>query len=79
MKYAVNVTMTFNKLIIVEADSEEEAIDRCWDAWTCPENETEVNAVSFDYLNDYSETNFEIGDIYDTEMVMSHPNLYAHL
>lgn len=79
MKYPVNVTMTFNKLIVVEADSEEEAIDKCWDAWECPENEAEMNAISFDYLNDYGEINFEIGDKDDTEMMMNHPNLYAHL
>jgi hypothetical protein len=31
MKYPVVMTETFNKLIIVEADSEREAIDKCWD------------------------------------------------
>lgn len=81
MKYPVIVTETFSKLIIVEANNEEEALDKCWDTatdvstlWT-----KDNNSVYFDYLVDESEINFEIGTEEDKTMITEHENFYDYL
>lgn len=81
MKYPVIVTEKFEKLIIVEANNEKEALDKCWDTatdvstlWT-----KDNNPVCFDYLVDESEINFEIGTEEDKIMITEHENLYDYL
>ena len=50
MKHIVRVTETFDKLIVVEADTEKEALDKCWNAVP----------VFFNYLEDEGSLYFEI-------------------
>lgn len=78
MKYPVVMTETFNKLIIVEADNEKEAIDKCWDEFNngyifdgCP--------ISIDYLTCDSDVDFEIGTEEDKIIITEHENNYDYL
>lgn len=68
MKYPVVMTETFNKLIIVEADSEKEAIDKCWDEF-----------VSINYLTCDSDIDFEIGTKEDKAKITEHEDKYDYL
>lgn len=81
MKYPVVVTEKFEKIIIVEADNEEEALNKCWDTatdistlWTINNN-----PVCFDYFTDESEINFEIGTEEDKIMITEYENYYDYL
>lgn len=70
MKHIIKVTETFDKLIVVEADTEEEALNKCWDAVP----------VFFDYLEDESSLCFEIdNDAEDKADVLKYEEFYQHL
>lgn len=78
MKYPVIVTEKFEKLIIVEADSEREAIDKCWDEFskgTIFRN----SPILFSYFTDDSITDFEIGSEEDKAMITEHEDKYDYL
>lgn len=78
MKYPVVMTETFNKLIIVEADSKKEAIDKCWDEF---ENGYifDESPVSIDYLTCASDVDFEIGTEEDKALITEHEDNYDYL
>ena len=78
MKYPVIVTETFNKLIIVEANNEEEAIDKCWDEFVKGSLFNE-SPVSIHYLTDESTTDFKIGTEEDKIMITEHEARYDYL
>lgn len=70
MKHIIRVTETFDKLIVVEADTEEEALDKCWDAVP----------VFFNYLEDEGSLYFEIdNDPEDRVDVLKYEKFYQHL
>lgn len=78
MKYPVVMTETFNKLIIVEANSEKEAIDKCWDEF----NNGYIfdgSPVSIDYLTNDSNIDFKIGTEKDKAMITEHEDYYDYL
>ena len=78
MKYPVVMTETFNKLLIVEADSEREAIDKCWDEF---ENGYifDESPVSIDYLTCDSDVDFKIGTEKDKTKIAEHEDSYDYL
>lgn len=70
MKHIVRVTETFDKLIVVEADTEKEALDKCWNAVP----------VFFNYLEDEGSLYFEIdNDPEDKTDVLKYEEFYQHL
>ena len=70
MKHIVRVTETFDKLIVVEADTEKEALDKCWNAVP----------VFFNYLEDEGSLYFEIdNDAEDRVDVLKYEKFYQHL
>lgn len=78
MKYPVIITETFKKLITVEANNEEEAIDKCWDEF---EKGSLFNdsPVSIHYLTNESTTDFKIGSEEDKIMITEHGTFYDYL
>lgn len=78
MKYPVVMTETFNKLIIVEADSEREAIDKCWDEFSNG-YVFNNNPISIDYLTNDSNVDFEIGTEEDKAKITEHEDNYDYL
>lgn len=78
MKYPVVMTETFNKLIIVEADSEREAIDKCWNEFSNG-YVFDGSPVSIDYLTYDSDVDFEIGTEEDKAMITEHEDNYDYL
>ena len=79
MKYVVKATETFNKLIVVEADSEQEAIDKCWNEYENGSFLTGSSPVLFNYLTDNSEMDYEIGTKEDRRTVFFREDKYDHL
>ena len=78
MKYPVIVTEKFEKLIIVEANDEEEALNKCWEEFE--RGSLFGNSpVSIHYYTDESETDFEIGSEEDKIMIEEHENKYDYL
>ena len=64
------MTETFDKLIVVEADTEEEALNKCWNAVP----------VFFNYLEDEGSLYFEIdNDPEDKTDVLKYEEFYQHL
>lgn len=80
MKYVIEVTETFRKIIIVEADTIRRAVDKCWDEyWNNYDNKKNNNSPVFiNHQKDYSETNFNICT-YGTEHVFQFEDKYEHL
>ena len=78
MKYPVIVTEKFEKLIIIEANNEEEALNKCWKEFE--RGSLFGNSpVSIHYYTDESETDFEIGSEEDKIMIEEHENKYDYL
>lgn len=78
MKYPVIITEKFEKLIIVEANDEEEALNKCWEEFE--RGSLFGNSpVSIHYYTDESETDFEIGSEEDKIMIEEHENKYDYL
>ena len=70
MKHIVRVTETFDKLIVVEADTEKEALDKCWN----------VVPVFFNYLEDEGSLYFEIDNNAEDRIdVLMYEKFYQHL
>lgn len=78
MKYPVIVTEKFEKLIIVEANDEEEALNKCWDEFSKGSLFGD-SPVSIHYYTDESTTDFEIGSEEDKAMITEHEDKYDYL
>ncbi len=78
MKYPVMVTETFSKYIIVEADNEKEAIEKCWDEYYDKRFSGEKSPVYFEYL-DRGDTEFINVSEKKREAIMKYENSYEHL
>ena len=74
MKYPVIVTEKFEKVIIVEANNEEEALNKCWDEFSKGSLFGD-SPVSIHYYTDESETDFEIGSEEDKIMIEEYEKL----
>ena len=79
MKHVVRVTETFSKLIVVEADSEQEAIDKCWNELENSSFLTGSSPVLFNYITDNSEIDYSIGTKEDRKTVFFREDKYDHL
>ncbi len=78
MKYAIEVTKTFRKIIIVEADTIRGAVDKCWDEYgdsydgkknsNSPvfiDPQKEIGEVGFDIVRHRTEHIFQFEDSYE--------------
>lgn len=78
MKYPVIVTEKFEKLIIVEANDEEEALNKCWEEFE--RGSLFGNSpISIHYYTDESEIDFEIGSEEDKAIITEHEDKYDYL
>ena len=80
MKYAIEVTETFRKTIIVEADTIRKAVDKCWDEyWDNYDNRKNSSSPVFiDPQKEISEVGFDIVR-HGTEHVFQFEDRYDHL
>lgn len=80
MIYFVEVEEKFNKLITVEAETENEALEKCRNALCDPKTPEEGNLVMFDYYKDYSETEFNLVENEEDKInVLTHWNYFEHM
>lgn len=77
-EYPVIITEKFNKLIVVKANSEEEAIEKCWNEFSngCLFNNS---PVSIDYLTCDSDVDFEIGTEKDRKLIEEDEDRFDYL
>lgn len=77
MKFVIKITEVFDKLITVEANSEKEAVKKCWDNFINSNDDT--NPVFIDYYDTDSEIDYSIADTEDVQMVLDHEDYYDYL